>query len=282
MQRPDGIRRVILVVIDGLRADAAPLFSLPTLMALAQRGVGTFAARTVTPSITSAAMTSLLTGITPRLHGIQTDRIGIPAPGEHLRPLPAHLAEHRLETRVLLATPPRPFRGLAERIGRRSGVTLRFGGGGAEEILATAIDDLTTMQTGFLMMHWPDVDRAGHSHGWASAAYRRAAQHADATLGRLVALTDPWLDAGTVLMVVADHGGGGKHPRNHDSQHPLDQTIPVVLAGAAVGQGELAPGTSLLDVPATIAWLLTGVVPAPYQGRRLVEAFVTTPSLVPV
>ena len=36
---------------------------------------------------------------------------------------------------------------------------------------------------------------------------------------------------------------------------------------------ELAPLSSLLDVPATVAWAMGAGVPAGYAGRALVEAF---------
>ena len=55
--------------------------------------------------------------------------------------------------------------------------------------------------------------------------------------------------------------------------HPHDRTIPLVVAGGGVAQGELAPCTSILDVPATVAWALGVPVPPEYAGRVLVEAF---------
>ncbi|MFP5356117.1 MAG: hypothetical protein ACLGIK_13375, partial [Gemmatimonadota bacterium] len=75
------------------------------------------------------------------------------------------------------------------------------------------------------------------------------------------------------LVALADHGGGGAVARDHDSTHPHDRTIPLVLAGGDVVSGELAPLSSLLDVPATIAWAMGAGVPSGYAGRALVEAF---------
>ena len=60
------IRRVILVVLDGLRPDAIPRFGLAHLAALAHGGASTMLARTVHPSVTAAAMASLLTGAADR------------------------------------------------------------------------------------------------------------------------------------------------------------------------------------------------------------------------
>ncbi len=84
-------------------------------------------------------------------------------------------------------------------------------------------------------------------------------------------------DPRTLLVVLADHGGGGTDFRDHDSPHVHDRTIPLVLAGGQVVSGELAPLSSLLDVPATVAWAMTGAVPPGYAGRPLVEAFSAAP-----
>lgn len=49
-------------------------------------------------------------------------------------------------------------------------------------------------------------------------------------------------DPSTLLIAMADHRGGGAMPNDHESEHPVDTTIPIVLArgalcGAFVGVG---------------------------------------------
>lgn len=57
------------------------------------------------------------------------------------------------------------------------------------------------------------------------------------------------------------------NPRDHESDHPLDRTIPMLLARTAVAGDELdAP--LLLDVPATVLWAL-GRATASGTGERL-------------
>src|SRR5689334_8442175 len=73
------IRRVIIVVLDGLRPDAIERFDLAHTRRLIGRGASTLRGTTVAPSITTAAMTSLLTGVSPARHGITTDRFSVPS-----------------------------------------------------------------------------------------------------------------------------------------------------------------------------------------------------------
>lgn len=272
MNTPEGITRVIVVVLDGLRADAIPLFELPVLQRLMAVGAGTLSARTVSPSITTAAITSLLTGVTPRVHGLDSDRIVLPRNPRTLTSLPGHLRRFGIPTHGYRGALPWAFRGVARRIVAGLGADVTFAGEDAAEILARALPTLAGGRPGLWICHWPDADVAGHASSWTSTPYRRAVDRYDEALGRLVDETGAIDDPATVLIVMADHGGGGRVARHHDSDHPLDTTIPLIMVGGQVVHGELAPGTSLLDVPATVPWLLGLPTPASYQGRILVES----------
>lgn len=269
--------RVIVVVLDGLRADVAPLFQLPHVLRLAARGASTFSAQTVSPSVTAAAMGSLLTGVRPLDHGLASDKFQVPRPRVTLQPLPRILAHAGVSSHAFLAALPFGYGALARRLAQRLGVAnATFRGNGALESLAAARPTLARERKGFFLFHWPDGDRAGHAHGWTSRPYVAAAHRMDEALGLLDVLTGASADPDTLLIVLADHGGGGTDFRDHDSAHVHDRTIPLLLAGGRVATGELAPLSSLLDVPATVAWAMTGTVPSSYAGRPLIEAFSPT------
>lgn len=268
------IRRVIVVVLDGLRPDAIDAFDLHTLHGLAARGAHTMSARTVAPSVTAAAMGSLLTGVRPELHGLTSDRFHPPRTRGAVSPLPRILGEAGYLTTACLADVPLLYRRIARALARRLGVARpSFSGGGAEAILGAARPWLSSQRSGLLLFHWPDADRAGHAEGWMSPAYGAAARRMDAALARLVQWTSVESDPSTVLICLADHGGGGARAHDHDSAHPADRTIPIVMAGGAVIAGRrLRADTSILDVPATVVWALGIAPPAVYEGRPLVEA----------
>lgn len=282
MTAAHAVRRVIIVVLDGLRADAVHLFPLPNLAALAERGAHSFTARTVTPSVTAAAMTSLFTGVTPDMHGLTSDRFGMPRPRITLTPVTRALQRCGLPSSAHLAALPRAYRGLAQRIARGLAIdNVTFEGETAPDILQAARERLTSQRRGLILLHWPDADRAGHAHGWNSAAYARAAKHLDDTLGHLVQMTDILRDPDTLLILCADHGGGGMNAREHNSLHPLDQRIPIVLLGGRVRCGSLRHPCSLLDIPATTCWALGIAPPATYSGHPLVQAFMGPDERIP-
>lgn len=271
------VRRVVLVVLDGLRPDAVRRFELEQFARLARGGASTYAAQTVSPSVTACAMASLLTGASPERHGMQSDRFQIPRPTAPIHPLPKILAEHSLPTSAFLGQVPFMLGGLAQRIAGAAGVgNARFSGKGAMEIVSCAARTIETQRRGLIVMHWPDADHAGHAHGWMSPEYAAAAGRMDVALGRLVGqldLTDP----ATLMIALADHGGGGRTLKHHDSDHPLDCTIPLVVAGGAVVPGDLGRNVTLLDVPATVLWALGIPRPDSYAGRPLAQAFAALP-----
>ncbi|MEP6778785.1 MAG: alkaline phosphatase family protein, partial [Gemmatimonadaceae bacterium] len=140
---------------------------------------------------------------------------------------------------------------------------------------------LKTQENGLIVLHWPDADKAGHANGWMSPQYARAARNADNALGDLAARIDAD-DASSLLIVVADHGGGGVRANEHDSMHPLDYTIPIVFAGGGVVQRHLGANVDLLDVPATILWSLGIAQPESYAGRPIRNAFRATEDAAPL
>jgi arylsulfatase A-like enzyme len=126
------------------------------------------------------------------------------------------------------------------------------------------------MPDGLMMVYVNDCDRAGHASGWMSEPYLEAVREIDVAVGRLRACV-----ADSLLLVLADHGGGGVEPKDHDAPHPTNDRIPLVLAGPRIRRRHvLREPASLLDVPPTLLWSLGVDVPVEYEGRVLYDAFI--------
>lgn len=273
MSRPLEIRRAVVVVLDGLRPDAVDAFDLAHLRQLARSGASTLTATTVSPSLTWPALTSLLCGLPPQTHGILADSVHIPRPKARLEPLPELLGQSGFPSSAFMSAIPPLYRGIASRIARGLGFAeARFTGEHAAAVFLAARSTLRTLRRGLIFMHWADADRVGHEYGWMSPQYGDAARRLDSTLGMLVDVLRIHDDPQTLLVALADHGGGGVDPRHHDEPHPANVTIPLAFAGGGVRQMALE-SASLLDVPPTIAWALGLQPPAAYAGRVVSEAF---------
>lgn len=262
------VRRVIVVVLDGLRPDAIEAFDLANLRELSKLGAWTPRATTVSPSVTAAAMTSLLTGVPPTHHGLMSDRFHIPHKRGTLDPLPAVLDRAGLPVSTFIRTLPLLFRPLAHASAKYLGVqSPTFRGYDARTILAAARHTLREQQDGLILLHWPDADRAGHEHGWMSPRYGAGCRALDEALDALVRETGVLDDPDTMLIALADHGGGGIDVNDHEGDHPLNVTIPVLMLGAGVDERWLDGPVSILDIAPTVVRALGVAAPPSWPGR---------------
>lgn len=97
--------RVVLLIVDGLRPDAITPAAMPALHDFAARWWRT-TARTITPSVTVPALTSLATGVSPATHGILQPGLASVGRAAGLRPLPLELKRHGRATAVVLTDLP--------------------------------------------------------------------------------------------------------------------------------------------------------------------------------
>jgi predicted AlkP superfamily pyrophosphatase or phosphodiesterase len=269
-------RSAIVMLVDGLGAHNLA----------ARRGHARFlgtvggkkdVARTVFPSTTAAALTSLLTGTEPGSHGIVGYRTRIPGTDiasnqlhgwetdgldpltwQRRTPLVAARAEAGLPSFVV-SRPSYTGTGFTE-------ATLR----GAEFASSDDLDervrlaaDLAARHPGSLTyLYAPELDTAGHRDGWESDRWTDALERVDAAARRLATTIDPR----TGVIVTADHGmvdvPAHKHVLLRDGDPLIDD---VVLIGGEPRMLHLYTQKGRADAVAALwreteagrAWVLT-------------------------
>jgi hypothetical protein len=268
--------RCVVLLIDGLRPDAVVPDLAPSLHALGHDYTHAETAVTVRPSTTVAALLSLATGVGPGTHKLVEPGLATLRKLGSLKPVPRELSARQLPT-VVVAGEVLPVEvPIAKVLASAAGVG-RFiaTAGPARRVAAAALGRLRFVPDGLVIVYVNDCDRAGHTSGWMSEPYLEAVREADAAVAQLRACT-----ADSLLVVLADHGGGGVHPTDHDTPHPVNDRIPLVLAGPRIRRKHvLRRPASLLDVPPTLMWCLGLEVPGSYEGRVLREAFVAADEL---
>ena len=268
------VRRVVLVTVDGLRADA--LVHMPALSALRARAQWSDSMQTVVPSLTvpghlslfsgrdvttlglttnsldeTAAMALLMNGATSIFQwvrssgGTSTAIIG----GSLVPPSQIEMAKAFFGLNALISAPE----------ATSSIVTGAIG-------VATDISAPT-----MLFVHISAVDAAGHTAGWVdangslTAAYIAAVADVDGQLARLISALDPAIAAGDVaLAITADHGGGRGEgcvtgiaaTHEHCTAQDGDRRIPWLLVGASITPGRLSGTPAITQGAATLANLL--------------------------
>jgi predicted AlkP superfamily pyrophosphatase or phosphodiesterase len=231
---------LILVSIDGFRADYLDRFAPPVLTRLAQEGARADGLIPQFPSKTFPNHYTLVTGLTLAHHGIISNNI-------RDRDLPG---EFTLSNRDVQQDPRwwggEPIWNTAEKQGRKAapmfwpGSEVEIGGRRATywmpydddmphaERVKHILDWLKLpeeQRPSFLTLYFSDVDNAGHSRGPDSEDVKSAVLRVDATLGELVAgVRQIGLEDRVHYVIVSDHGMSQLSP---DRMIVLDDYITV-------------------------------------------------------
>ncbi len=265
-------RRVVFVLIDGLRYDTSLQTDIMPVLGQLRQGGASATMHSRPPSFSEPGYSCLLTGAWPALSdgpAINLDYADIPAwTQDNLFSAAA---------RAGLSTAVSGYYWF-EKLIPQDAVTAHFYTPGDDRQADRAVVDaalpMLAQNYQLVLIHIDQVDYAGHHEGgpnspnWAAAAGR-----ADALLGEIVSKLDLTQDT---LLVVSDHGHidtGG-----HGGIEPVVLTEPFVLAGKDVKPGQYGD-VQMVDVAPTLAALLGTNLPASAQGQPLVEMLDLPPAL---
>lgn len=261
------IEHVLLISVDGLRPDL--IFRANAVHMIGLMNAGTFSlwGHTVDPPLTLPSHASMITGVKPERHGVTYNAY---EPDQFpLRPTLFEEAKARGMT-TALASGKQKLRVLT----RPGSVDWLFAeDADAGPVSAEAARVLREHKPTFLMVHFSEVDRAGHGQGWGSPRQLIDVRAADDGVGRVVAAVDAaGLGGSTLVIVTADHGGAGEgHGPNN-----AGYTIPWIVRGPGVRVGyDLdrlgPPGVKTEDTFATVCAFLGIPLRPDLDGRPVLE-----------
>ncbi|KAA1421541.1 sulfatase-like hydrolase/transferase [Nocardioides humilatus] len=234
--------RVVVISVDGLGSRWVTPSTTPTIADLLATGAGTLNARTeVEKTVTLPNHTGMVTGI--RVDAAQ---------GGH------GVTWNHTSTRSVAPGTSSVF----SMIGAAGGTSSVFAGKDKFEmwgrawpgmiqpltinedqpaLVSSAIEELRTTDDDLLFLHLAGPDSAGHAQGWGSPSYLRAVARADADIHRVVSaiLDDDELADDVFVIVTADHGGLPGQRVHLDRTRSEDFTIPFVVWGPGIAQGDL-------------------------------------------
>jgi len=244
-------RRVVLVLIDGLRDDASR--TMASIEGLRARGADV-RLTAPQPSLSYPTWTTIMTGAPPQISGVTTNWFEGPVAVETLLDVAAGSGR-----KVIVSGPEdldEMFR--AREVAVADLMDWDYEGYRSTEIVEKALElDAEVGGADFVFVLLPDVDNAGHSFGGASAEYADVVAKVDTDLARLIEGLD---DGNTTFVVLPDHG-------HIDTGGHGGWEEPVVRTFAAFAGPGVAPGTAeahLADIAPTVAVL--GGLQAPMQA----------------
>ena len=260
--RANDARPLILVSIDGFRADYLERNETPTLAALARDGVRAEALKPSFPTLTFPNHYTLVTGLRPDHHGIINNRMTDPAMGK------AFVYKEASTIEDPQWWGGEPIWVSAEKHGIRSATMFWPGSSVAidgvrptwwkpfdttyapdrrvDAVLAW-LDLPAARRPRLVTLYLEQVDQAGHTYGPDSPEVDAALQATDAALARLVAgLRQRRLLDAVDLVIVSDHGMAAADPARRTflddlvSLDDIDVANYGILAGIAPHRGRTA------------------------------------------
>jgi hypothetical protein len=255
-------RLVVLISIDGLAPGVLANSDAPNLGRFAREGTAAREARTVVPSITLTAHTSMISGVAPSVHGVLFNRYQ-PWSRIEVPTLFGECRSHALGCGMMAGK--RKFAHFAE---TDTGIERFRYGESATAVLRHALDYVKEAQPDFVMVHLAEVDLAGHDEGWGSDAQRERIAEIDTLLGFFVLELRELTDRPLNLIITADHGGSGT---THGSAEEDDVRIPWILWGDAFERIDPDSPVLVADTAATVLSLLGVAVPPGWTGRALAQ-----------
>jgi len=244
-------RRVLLIGVDGVRADALQVARAPHLAGLARAGTASWDAEVADVTLSGPSWTALLTGVGADKHGVWDNAFS----DHRLADWPTvfdRLRGERPDTWLGAFVAWRPLR---ERILPGEALDRNAWRSQDESVTVEAARALRTKDAHLTFVHLDAVDAAGHRHGYGpdNTLYLRAIEAADAQVGRLLAAIErrPTRSAEDWLVVVTtDHGGTGF---GHRDDLPDNRRVFVIASGLGPAGSAFTRATPrLTDVAPTI------------------------------
>jgi predicted AlkP superfamily pyrophosphatase or phosphodiesterase len=275
--RPKPVKRgavtnhILVISIDGLRPDAIDRYGAKTLQRLRAEGASARLAQTIYPSKTLPSHTSMVTGVTPEVHGItwNSDRTGSMG-------LVSSTTMFELAKSAGFTTAGFFSKSKFRHLQKPNSFDYTQAPRGLDTWLATrtvgdAVNYLHHRQPNLMFVHIAEPDQAGHSVGWMSAPYGWAVKRSDGAVEALLKAADKAFGRGEYTVIVtADHGG---HGRDHGTHDERDMTIPWISWGKGVAPQSAFGDVRTTDTAATVLWLLGLPQPLNWDANAAAGAY---------
>lgn len=256
-------RKVLLILVDGMRPDSIGLCGDPSFEEFFKSGTYCMEARTVWPPVTLPCHISLFNSVAPQRHGTTTN--GFSPPVRPVRDLVQVLADKKKKSALLYTW--QPLRDVCTPGKLEYSVyihqhtdTIREQ---EAEITKAAVKLIRDRAPDFVFLYLGGADAWGHKAGWMSPRYLDLVNHAWQRIREV--LQD--LPEEYTVMVTADHGG---HDRTHGEAIPEDMLIPVTIHGPGFPRGKKLEKFDIRDFAPTIARLLDCEPDEEWEGISLI------------
>ncbi len=261
----------LIITIDGLRPDAIDKTDAPNLDSLINKGSYTPSAKTVEIAKTLPTHTSLVTGLTPKRHGMTKNKYSKTLGHTEFETIFTVAKKNGLGTALFVGKDKLSYINVP-------GTTDHYestdeSDDSVQKLTQSYITYMREHKPILTLVHFPYPDLTGHRKGWMSDEYLESVESVDKALGTIVeSLKDAGIFQSIFIVITSDHGGEGI---NHGAHIPHSIDIPWLALGKNVKKDYLIKEqVYIYDTAPTVLQALGLKPPADIDGRVIKEIFV--------
>jgi len=232
-------KKVLIIGIDGLRADVLSTANTPNIDRLIANGTYSFDALTQTPTSSGPGWSSMLTGVWADKHKVYDNSFSDPNYAEYPHFFKRIKAKHpNWKTASVVHWGP-----INNFIVEEADISLNVTSD--ESVKDVGINVLNEPELAVLFLHFDDVDVAGHSYGFHSniPQYISAVEKIDSYIGQVLsAVEERSIVRGEewAIVVSTDHGGLGT---SHGGASYSERNIFIIVSGEDIPKREIKVDT---------------------------------------
>lgn len=258
--------RVFIIGLDGA-GNAIQKANTPNIDDFFAKGAVTYNARTSIPTISAECWGSLIHGVGPEKHKLTNSIVGTEKfPEDSLYPSFFKLARKAWpDCKLASFSCWDPINcGIIE-----SSCDCHLVSKGDSELAPSIVEYISSNDPKILFVQLDDIDGAGHTHGYWTSDYYQQIENTDKLVGMIFnAIREANYLEDSLVILCADHGGGGGAPKSHGSQHDLDVNIFWGCRGPGVKSGtEIKSNVNIKDTAAVAAYALGLEIPETWDCK---------------
>jgi len=251
-QQQQGLDKVLLIGVDGLRPDALLQAATPNIDSLIAEGAYSVEARTGLHTVSGPGWSNILTGVWEDKHGVK-DNSFKGANYKEYQNIFTRLEEYEKSLYTYSVSDLTWFNDIIiPKADAR--IYHSFEEEGDLKVAETASRLLSHHNIDLMFAYFQGVDMAGHNYGFDPEVpeYLSEIETIDHYVGMLLESIKkrPAYDKEHWLTIfTSDHGGKGK---SHDGVGEEAMKVPLIMHGPAVQKGEILPVPTQVDIAPTI------------------------------
>ena len=264
-------KQVIIITIDGLRADIIKEAYTPGLFKLLLSGSYTFDANTVLPSRTLPSHLSLISGLTPVNHSVTTNKWRKEIKKFKSKTIFSTASSNGLKSGIIVGKEKlKPLKTGAE---SASFEFVKYNDEAVNSIKNRSLDYISNEKPNLVLIHFPEPDLTGHDHHWISDEYLEKVKEVDKSVYSLVQeiiKTNSYKDY--LIIITSDHGGIGS---SHLIKSDKIQKIPLIILGSRVKKNNmLNDEIYIYDISPTVYDFLGFNIPSNLDGNIINNIYI--------